>query len=58
MKDEMGTSGLMAVGILGLLPGMGLGLKVEDFSAVLTFVMWVLIGLLVVKVLAIFAGVS
>lgn len=57
MKGKIEGSGLMAVG-LGLLPQMGLELKLDDLSAALSFVLWILIGLLIVKVLAIFAGVS
>ncbi|MDP2935218.1 MAG: hypothetical protein Q8O86_01870 [Dehalococcoidia bacterium] len=50
--------GLLSVGLLGLLPELGLGLKMEDFNALVGFVLWILIGLVVVKVLAILAGVS
>lgn len=58
MKGRIEGSGLNLVATLGVLPIVGLDLKVDDLGAALSFVMWILIGLLIVKVLAIFAGVS
>jgi len=58
MKGKIDASGLMAAGVLAFLPQMSPAFKIDDLSAALGFVLWILIGLLIVKVLAIFAGVS
>lgn len=58
MKGKIHGTGFTMVATLGVLPIIGLDLRVDDLSAALSFVMWILISLLIVKVLAIFAGVS
>lgn len=58
MKGKIHGTGFTMVATLGVLPIVGLDLRMDDLGAALSFVMWILIGLLIVKVLAIFAGVS
>ncbi len=56
-RNNKGT-GLLAVGLVGLLPAILAASKPDDFQAVLAFVAWILAGIVLVKILAIFAGVS
>ena len=57
MESNNKSAGFLAVGLLGLLPAIQAASKPDDFQAVLAFVAWILAGIVVVKILAIFAGV-
>ncbi|MDO8691868.1 MAG: hypothetical protein Q7R39_18000 [Dehalococcoidia bacterium] len=57
MDGKTKAAGFLAVGFLAVLPALEKAMEGDDFQAVATFVMWILLGLVVVKVLAILAGV-
>lgn len=58
MKGKTNTVTLFSAGFIALLPALQLVTGENDFQAIISFVMWILIGAIIVKVLAIFAGVS
>lgn len=58
MKTKFGENGYLAAGLIGLTPALEWGLKLDDFSAAASFLLWILLGLIVVKILAIVAGIS
>ncbi len=57
MDSKTKGAGFLAVGFMAVLPVLEKALEGDDFQAVATFVMWILLGLVIVKVLAILAGV-
>lgn len=58
METKMNGAGLMSVGLMGLLPALAMAADADDFQALISFVLWILIGAVIVKVLVIFAGIS
>lgn len=58
MKGKPTGAGFLAVGLVGLQPALQLVTHEDDFQAVISFVIWILVGIVIVKLLAIFAGVS
>lgn len=58
MKGPSKSVTLLSAGFVGLLPALQLVTGEDDFQAVISFVLWILVGVVIVKVLAIFAGVS
>lgn len=59
MKTDLDRGKRWALmGGISLLAALGTGAKVEDISAFLGIVVWLLAGLVVVKILAIIGGVS
>lgn len=58
MEGKTRGTGVLAVSLVGLLPALEMAAKPDDFEAFIAFIMWILIGAVIVKILVIFAGVS